>query len=69
MVPAPPVTPKFLLVELIVQAPPVSADPHPLVTDRLKASAAITRLGAVTVTSWLTVSVAPLSSVTVSFTV
>ncbi len=51
-----------------VQAPPTSATPSPLVTVRSKVSAAKTCC-ACTVMSWLTVPVAPSSSVTVRVTV
>ena len=58
----------MLAVPYRVQAPPVSAVPQPSVTERPKASSASGPTGALTVTDWVTSSVAPSSSVTVSFT-
>src|SRR5690242_4396085 len=69
IVPTPPLTAKPLLVPDVAQLPPLSAVPQPLLTVRLKLSEASTFAGgAVTVTDFVTLFVAPLSSVTVSFT-
>src|SRR3954447_23085947 len=67
-VPTPEPTAKLVAPPATVQVPPVSAAPHPLATVRPNESAA-RAAGAVTVTDFVALSVAPLSSVTVSFTV
>src|SRR3954465_4323879 len=67
-VPTPEPTAKLVAPPATVQVPPVSAAPHPLATVRPNESVA-RAAGAVTVTDFVALSVAPLSSVTVSFTV
>ena len=64
--PAPAVT-EVRAVELTAHGPPVGADPQPAPTDRAKSSAAIV-VAPLTVTSCVTVPVAPSGSVTVSVT-
>src|SRR5690349_9168836 len=67
--PAPLVTENRLAVPYRVQAPPLSALPQPLLAVRENASVASGPVGATVVTVLVTLSVAPSSSVTVSFTV
>jgi len=66
--PTPEPTENRLAVPYLVQAPPVSAFPHPLVAVRPKASCAIGPAGTTAVTACVTESVAPSLSVTVSTT-
>ena len=69
IVPTPPPTAKLALPPSTVQAPPVSAEPHPPVVVREKVSLInAAGAGALTVTGWVTELVAPASSVTVRVT-